>query len=545
MSNIFEQIQELREQFNNLFEVDGDGLGQPAVDVPPSQNKIKKDRKTKNGKVEIVSVEDELFPYEGNKKEQYRQKIIATINDMIQGKATLEDLLQIVRQKKAPLKEAIELMEEMINEVSDKWKEQAQQKAYSNLRNAQIDKDNKVAAFKLGNPNVGKDDVKDAIKNVQKHAGRAAKLDNAIIKHTLAKMEGRIKPANEPLKEAIELMEEVINEVSLGKWKQAATNSTPGRKEEAEKAKKFVEKVWNDYDKKAKEHPEDEGDLYIKAVEDGMAAHKAIQRAKHADKVQYVAPDSKHSANKYLKAANKSKDREDDEGKAIWAKHVADMDPVKSRTKRFGRAFESLEEAIEVLEDLRSKIQAQPKEKRADLEAKFAKMKQKEGKSMSDRHKEMRKHMTKQEKGQEKTEERTEKALRNYIAARRDYMDNTPSMYEFESLEEAIQLLSELFDRPDLLDDIDTTLGSPVKKTFKKVITPKKGKKASCKENFDNSQEISYNIKEAIKIMKAAINEVSSDFTFPKIISKENEVKEIAKKRRGNNRPCRKEKVSR
>ena len=293
MSSIFEQIQELKEQFDSLFEVDGDGLGQPAVDVPPSQNKIKKDRKTKNGKVEIVSVEDELFPYDGNKKEQYRQKIIATINDMIQGKATLEDLLQIVRQKKAPLKEAMEVLECMINEVS------------------------------------------------------------------------------------------------LGKWKQAATNSAPGRKEEAEKAKKFIEKVWNDYDKKAKEHPEDEGDLYIKAVEDGMAAHKAIQRAKHADKVQYVAPDSKHSANKYLKAANKSKDREDDEDKAIWAKHVADMDPVKSRTKRFGRAFESLEEAI--------------------------------------------------------------------------------------------QLLSELFDRPDLLDDIDTTLGSPVKKTFKKIASPKKEKKGILK----------------------------------------------------------------
>ena len=49
MSDILEQIQELSSMFNNLFEVDG--LGDPAVDVPPSQNKIKRDRKTKDGKV--------------------------------------------------------------------------------------------------------------------------------------------------------------------------------------------------------------------------------------------------------------------------------------------------------------------------------------------------------------------------------------------------------------------------------------------------------------------------------------------------------------
>ena len=70
MDNILEQINSLTEQFSNLFEVEG--LGDPASDVPPSTNKIKKDRKTKDGKVELVSVEDELFPYDGNKREQYR-----------------------------------------------------------------------------------------------------------------------------------------------------------------------------------------------------------------------------------------------------------------------------------------------------------------------------------------------------------------------------------------------------------------------------------------------------------------------------------------
>lgn len=105
MQDILKQIQSLKEDFMNLIEVEG--LGEPASDVPPSTNKIKKDKKTKNGKVELVSVEDELFPYDGNKREQYRQKILDTINGMIQGTATLEDLLQIVRQKKMPVKEEL------------------------------------------------------------------------------------------------------------------------------------------------------------------------------------------------------------------------------------------------------------------------------------------------------------------------------------------------------------------------------------------------------------------------------------------------------
>ena len=55
-----------------------------------------------------------------------------------------------------------------------------------------------------------------------------------------------------------------------------------------------------------------------------------------------------------------------------------------------------------------------------------------------------------------------------------------------EALEETLKIL-ELFDRPDLLNDIDTALGSPVKKTFKKAISsiaaPKKEKKVKeCKK---------------------------------------------------------------
>ena len=141
MQDILQQIQSLKEDFMNLIEVEG--LGQPASDVPPSTNKIKKDRKTKNGKVELVSVEDELFPYDGNKREQYRQKILDTINGMIQGTATLEDLLQIVRQKKAPLKEAMELMEDILGTIDKKYAKKGSYDKHGELYSKALDNQSK------------------------------------------------------------------------------------------------------------------------------------------------------------------------------------------------------------------------------------------------------------------------------------------------------------------------------------------------------------------------------------------------------------------
>ena len=135
MQDILKQIQQLKEDFMNLKEVDDVGLGQPASDTPPSTNKIKRNVKTKNGKAELVSVEDELFPYDGNKREQYRQKIIDTINGMIQGTATLEDLLQIVRQKKMPVKEGLEKAVDVLEElILERNKENAEKKKQYELK---------------------------------------------------------------------------------------------------------------------------------------------------------------------------------------------------------------------------------------------------------------------------------------------------------------------------------------------------------------------------------------------------------------------------
>lgn len=674
-----QQIQELQEQFNNLFEVDGDGLGQPAVDVPPSQNKIKRDRKTKDGKVELVSVEDELFPYDGNKKEQYRQKIIATINDMIQGKATLEDLLQIVRQKKAPLKEAMELMEDLYSQIEKKhgepnWRntrvgfvpmnksaeltDKADKNAYNEfqqtckrekkneeeldkkrnetknnpleeamelmedvinelhpdtVRNAlhahnkkTIDLEDKVNkrvgeifkkhgiegnTYSAATPEDRKKaaetekeikedpEIKDLHKQQEKRAKKNKLYVNAIrkgretVKENLEdQIEKKFKKGEISLDKAFELAKKVESKMSQDKnnqeredkiqkeaWKigpnveKAAQQRQIGKairrnerknaltfealeealnvllegRKEGESQEDFKHRIHHELvraiDKKAEEardksieasknyHETGKGkEEAIKASEKHKKEHNKLAKLDDIEPVAnaYMEVEPLEDENKDGKAAQKSLDRHYDKVLYKPLKNKLNITRKALATEKFKN--EALEEAMKILEDLQSKIQAQPKEKRADLEAKFAKMKQKEGKDMLQRILDRRKAMTKQEKGQEKTEERTEKALRNYIAAGRDYMDNTPSMYEFESLEEAIQLLSELFDRPDLLDDIDTTLGSPVKKTFKKIISPKKEKKDSCKENFDNSQEIGYNIEEAIKIIEAVINEVSN-----------------------------------
>ena len=135
MKDILQQIQQLKEDFMNLKEVDDVGLGQPASDTPPSTNKIKRNVKTKNGKAELVSVEDELFPYDGNKREQYRQKIIDTVNGMIQGTATLDDLLQVVRSQKnmKPVKEGFEGT--LRNEIRNRGRNEVGNEVGNEVRN--------------------------------------------------------------------------------------------------------------------------------------------------------------------------------------------------------------------------------------------------------------------------------------------------------------------------------------------------------------------------------------------------------------------------
>lgn len=289
-----EHLYHLIESFSNLFEVEG--LGNPAVDVPPSQNKIKKDRKTKDGKVEVVSVEDELFPYDGNKREQYRQKILDTINGMIQGTATLEDLLQIVRQKKAPLKEAMELMEDINNYVRRVHGEPNEvnksgkllDKAASIKMREHNKAAGKAAADKLG---ISMDDEewwKDE-NNRKKYQKEFEKQAEEIFKKRKVKnyktipnsadfvhgkgWTGEPLQKKAPLKEAMEVLESIISEYTEEDRKEAAKKVLDDRKRE------YLSKYANVLDAADIDGSENVPDGDMKDLE------RAEKRYKHAKKV--------------------------------------------------------------------------------------------------------------------------------------------------------------------------------------------------------------------------------------------------------------------
>lgn len=644
MSDILEEIQALSDKFSNLFEVDD--LGNPAVDVPPSQNKIKRDRKTKDGKVEVVSVEDELFPYEGNKREQYRQKIIDIINNMIQGTATLEDLLQFVRQKKAPLKEAMELMEDihkMIDKHGDKigpkselhdlmrarqydaaiqygeekgkpyekrWEdeqdfedrrkgedtknykgqrkttekqfkgfgtvtvggaepseiekkvrrehakrdgrpvqdypfdgdledyvgngskpqkiidksikrhEKKEQKkaplkeamelmetALTAIRNSGLPKEkqqeltSKLAkgrakereladekAFKswakgdrkqldvqtVRDPEFTKNasgerktrlrshsnnytksggrkikpewkQVEDSIKRHEKKAKLAEalslmeeiinELSPEVVKRAFDKRTDKSLEADEKdrkefndilkikdrdkraatfkefkkrsddrfnkeekkndlyfnyalkhpeiIEEALSLMEDIINEVSIGKWKEAAKNSIDKRKEAAENTAKTAEQSWDDYEEGSRKHPEDEDALYKRAWRNDIIAKKAEQKADHASDVLGIKAKGK-SANKTIKAAKNSEIKRNDaylqntdpekfdklRNRMEKTDQLVMTDPVKSR------ADEALEEALAIINEVSKKFMAPRLEAGAKKAEQIAKRKE-------------------------------------------------------------------------------------------------------------------------------------------------------------------------
>ncbi len=93
MSEILELIHEAQNLIFPLIE--GDEANEKKIDTKVQKSGSNPDKK-KN--IEYVSVEDALFPYQGNNKEQVTQKIINTINQLIEGRATLADLIQVVKQ---------------------------------------------------------------------------------------------------------------------------------------------------------------------------------------------------------------------------------------------------------------------------------------------------------------------------------------------------------------------------------------------------------------------------------------------------------------
>ena len=462
MDNILEQIQNLTDKFNNLFEVEG--LGEPSGDVPPSTNKIKKDKKTKDGKVELVSVEDELFPKEGNAKEQFRQKIIDKINGMIQGTATLEDLLQLVRSKQAkPVKEgfegAIEILEDIMTAIdksskSPEKKEELKRKAVkasakerkeavergqkptetenqamyrvlgnreerskdtgrhdsyvnpSSFKNESFeqainiletaldaieksdysDEKKKELRSKLAKANQAEREMADAKAWDDWTKGKRRSNHTSIARHETKNSEGerktrlrspnnnyrsggfsKTKPewkqvedsikrhekkvASESFEQAINILEEIINEVSVGKLSRALDNSVEKRQKEAQTARE-----------KAENAPKGSNSALLNAQ-----ARKANRRSQDAQvlKSLKLPKDSKVSANKLFKSAEKALPHRENEvtknsnsssySRCRRAWDIADTNPVKyNKSESFEQAVSQIEGLINRLGESKS-----------------------------------------------------------------------------------------------------------------------------------------------------------------------------------------------
>ena len=225
---IMEQICDFAD---NLFELDYE----EKQNISP--NKISKVKKGKDGeKVEVVSVADELFPYEGDAKQQFNQKILAKINDMIEGTGTLEDLIQFVRKGVASKKTAHEgyeeaegILETALDAIkgSDKPEEKKSElksklvKARGEERRLADEKAWKsYAKGDLKNPDV--DVIRDpeftknsnGERKTRIRSGHYDKMGMMKYKPEWKQVEDSIKRHEKKVSEALDLMEEIINEVS-------------------------------------------------------------------------------------------------------------------------------------------------------------------------------------------------------------------------------------------------------------------------------------------------------------------------------------------
>ena len=235
--DINEEIKNLTEAYANLLEAN-DKRGGAQKEV----NKITRTKKDKNGEpIEVVSVADELFPYKGTAKEQYNQKILAKINDMIEGTATLDDLIQLVRSKKPAvnvkesLQETLDKMmtvaEEMINEIAERTKIDAYKKRVAQYREASD------TAKKNAQDHMNWDAFKPAIKELEK----ADKAQQKEFRHRLRTMTHDQKFGQDAYNKA---QKEMFSERKAKKLDETLSESKP---KDPEGYKKNIE-IANHYD---------------------------------------------------------------------------------------------------------------------------------------------------------------------------------------------------------------------------------------------------------------------------------------------------------
>ena len=387
-------------------------------------------------------------------------------------------------------------------------------------------------------------------------------------------IEKSVKRHEKKMSEALEIMEEIINEVSLGKLKKTAEKVFPKRQAQANKSAEANVKNWADYEEQVKKSPEDEPQLFKKALANDVAAYDDRKGAEHAAKIMYNVPDSKHSANKYFKAAQNSKGGSN-RSKAHYAEHMASMDPVKSRANE---ALEIMEQICDFADNLfeldyeekqnisPNKISRTKKDKDGEkvevvsvadeLFPYSGSAKEQFNKKVLAKINDMiegtgsledliqfvragvknRAHESIQEEKKEPNAEceyrkgEWDKAVQNYYDTKKKNMDfegkhpETKKAYDeerkayvnldkarrdskkingpYEALEKIKNVAEGLFkkdERGDLLNDIDTALGSPVKKKFADI----KAKMTGCKQT---------KVHEALDLMEEIINELDYNF---------------------------------
>ena len=153
-------------------------------------NKIRKIKKDKDGEnVEVVSVADELFPYEGNAKQQFNQKVLAKINDMIEGQGSLEDLIQFVRKYSGNRKGGNEKLHEAL-EILEKYTQEQKKgiakKVLPERKREYLSKYADVldAADEVGSENVPDGNLKD-LERAEKRYKDAEKIANEALEEIL------------------------------------------------------------------------------------------------------------------------------------------------------------------------------------------------------------------------------------------------------------------------------------------------------------------------------------------------------------------------
>ena len=199
----------------------------------------------------IIQPEDGLFPYEGDAKQQFNQKVLAKINDMIEGTGSLEDLIQFVRagakakaskahegldeasicerDKKNRLKK--EYWENKLNNVSMRDKMNAQYKIKRLADDEKLDREiaDEYDRLSMREPaNTSAANYWDSkYREFDQRANQEGNDKQELIKNNRKKFTNR---ENKDLKEALELLEGALKDFFLGtEKKDPATKSAVGR----------------------------------------------------------------------------------------------------------------------------------------------------------------------------------------------------------------------------------------------------------------------------------------------------------------------------